>query len=301
MTALAMTRQRAAGFLPMIAVTLFWGFNWPVVRILLATCSPWTLRAAGLSGGALILFAAAKLTGTPLTIPRRYWREVMIASVLNIATFNICVVFAQLSMPTSRAAILTFTMPLWSSLFAWALLGEAIDRRRLAALAVGVAGLGVLSAPFMAVIAQGGVPFGLVYVLVAAMSWALGTVYMKGHKVDAPPLAITAWQVAFAAVLCTVAMAVVETPRLDLSKWPQLSAFVYHIFLAQGLAYLLWFNVLGRLPAATASIGTLLTPVFGVVGSVLLLGDWPTRLDVAGLGLIICAVLIDQLRPSQSR
>ena len=287
----------ATTLLPMFGAAIFWGFNWPIVRIMLATSPPWSLRAAGLTGGAIVLFAAAKLSRTPLAIPRASWIDLAVAAVLNVAIFNICTVFAQLSMPTSRAAILTFTMPLWTTLFAWMFLGEAIDRRRMAALSIGVAGLGVLAAPFWPVIAEGGVPFGLIYVLGAAISWALGTVYMKSHAIPAPALAITVWQVALSAVICVTAMAMFETPRLDLTAQPQLLAFIFHILLPQGWAYILWFNIVRRVPAATAAIGTLMVPVFGVLGAVVLLDDWPAPLDMLGLALILGAVLLDQLRP----
>jgi drug/metabolite transporter (DMT)-like permease len=275
---------------------LLWGFNWPVVKIMLATASPWTLRAAGLTGGALFLLLLSRLTRTSLSIPRAHWRTLIIASILNVALFNICAVFAQLTMPTSRAAILTFTMPLWASLFAWGLLGETIDRRRALSLALGLIGLGVLAVPFWPILAAGKVPFGLVYVLGAAISWALGTVYLKGHPVPVRPLASTTWQVVIAAVICTICMGLFETPHLDLTAAPQLSAFLYHVVFPQGVAYLLWFDLAGRVSASTAALGTLLVPIFGVAGAVALLGDWPTPLDLTGLALILSAVILDQLR-----
>jgi drug/metabolite transporter (DMT)-like permease len=288
--------RQASGLWRMWLGALLWGLNWPIVKIMLATASPWTLRAAGLTGGAVFLVLLAKLMGTSLSIPRAHWRTLVIASILNVALFNICAVFAQLTMPTSRAAILTFTMPLWASLFAWAMLGEHIDRRRAASLALGVLGLGVLAVPFWPVLASGQIPSGLVYVLGAATSWALGTVYLKGHPVPVPPLASTTWQVVIAAIICTVCMALFETPHLDLTAWPQFSAFIYHVLFPQGVAYLLWFDLARRVSASTAALGTLLVPIFGVAGSVALLADWPTPLDLVGLGFILCAVLLDQLR-----
>ena len=280
----------------MWVTALLWGFNWPIVKIMLATSSPWTLRAAGLSGGALFLLAATQITRTSLAVPRAHWRTLIIAGTLNVALFNIFAVFAQLAMPTSRAAILTFTMPLWAAVFAWAMLGEKIDGRRASSLALGALGLSVLAVPFWPVLASGEIPFGLVYVLGASISWALGTVYLKGHPMPVAPLASTTWQVVISAVICGVCMALFETPRLDLSAQPQLWAFLYHVVFPQGIAYILWFDLTRRASAATASVGTLLVPIFGVAGAVLLLGDWPTALDLAGLALILMAVLLDQLR-----
>ncbi len=291
-----LAKSRPSGLWRMWLAALMWGLNWPIVKIMLATSSPWTLRAAGLTGGALFLLVLARATGTALVIPRAHWWTLVVAGTLNVALFNIFAVFAQLSMPTSRAAILTFTMPLWATLFAWVLIGEKIDGRRAVSLLLGLMGLGVLAVPFWPILASGAVPFGLVYVLGAAISWALGTVYLKGHSIPAPPLATTTWQVAIAAVICCVCMGLFETPHLDLTGRPQLLSFLYHVIFPQGFAYMLWFDFARRASAATASTSTLLVPIFGVAGAVVLLGDWPTSLDLAGLALILCAVLLDQLR-----
>ena len=292
------TSPRVTNLAMLVGTALFWGFNWPIVRIMLETNSPWSLRAVGLTGGALFLYATTRLRGVSLSVPRVHWRDLFLVSMLNVAFFSIFTIFAQLSMPTSRAAILTFTMPLWATVFAWLLLGDTIDRRRMAALGLGVVGLAVLASPFWPVIQQGGVPFGLVYVLGAAMSWALGTVWMKGHPIVAAPLAVTAWQVIIAAAVCSLAMLAFEHPHVDFSTTPQLLAILYHVTFPQGVAYILWFGIVRRVSAVTASLGTLLVPVFGVLGSVLFLGDWPTRLDLVGLALIVSAVVLDQLRPA---
>jgi drug/metabolite transporter (DMT)-like permease len=108
-----------------------------------------------------------------------------------------------------------------------------------------------------------------------------------------------AWQLAIAAATCTVMMMLLERPRLDLTMPTQLAAFVYHVLFPQGLAYLLWFSLVTRVSAATAAIGTLLVPVFGVAGTVVLLGDWPSGLDTIGLVLILIAVGVDRIRLSK--
>jgi drug/metabolite transporter (DMT)-like permease len=274
---------------------LLWGFNWPAVKIMLETAGPWTLRAAGLSCGAAILLAVTRLAGQSLQIARKDWLTIAVAGLLNVAGFNIFAVFAQLSMPTSRAAILTFTMPLWAAVFSWVFLGETLDRLRSVSLALGAVGIGVLSVPFWPIVQAGGLPFGLVYVLGAAISWALGTVWLKARPVTADPLATTAWQVLIASAVCSAGMLAFEVPRLDLSRPEAAVAFAYHVALPQAAAYVLWFSLIRTVPASTAAIGTLLIPIFGVIGSIALLGDWPTPLDVAGLVLILTAVAVDQI------
>ncbi len=277
------------------AATFFWGLNWPAVKIILPTASPWTLRAAGLAGGAILLTLAARFSGASMVIPRAEWGRLAVASLLNIAAFNICAVFAQMNLPTSRATIITFTMPIWAAILGFLFVGERIDRLKTISLLLGVAGLCVLGVPFWPVIREGGVPVGVVYALGAAIAWAAGTVWLRKYPLSSPSMPCTAWQVILGAVVCTIGMILFETPHLDLSRPEAAIAFAYHIALPQALAYVLWFGLIRDVPASTAALGTLLIPIFGVAGAVLILGDRPTALDLIGLALILAAVAIDQI------
>lgn len=273
---------------------LFWGLNWAAVKIMLAAISPWTLRAVGLACGGAVLATVTRATGTSFAIPRESWRHVFVASLLNVAGFNVCAVFAQMTMPASRAAILTFTMPFWATLFGFVVLAEPIDRLRAVSLTLGAAGLAILSSSFWPEIAAGQIPFGLLYVLGAAISWAAGTVYLKQHRVAAAPLTLTTWQVLIAAAVCSLGMLVFEAPRFDLGEPRVAAAFAYHVLLPQAASYVLWFSLVARVSTSTASLGTLLIPVFGVIGAVIILGDRPTPLDLAGFALMLGAVVLDQ-------
>ena len=149
---------------------LFWGLNWPAVKIALTGFSPWAIRALGLGCGAALLAMLAKTLGRSLAIPAGHRTSLFISAMLNVAGFNMFVVFAQLAMPSSRAAILTFTMPMWAALFGAMFAGERIDGLRAMALASGAAGLTLLSKPYWPELASGSIPRGLIYVLGAAQS-----------------------------------------------------------------------------------------------------------------------------------
>jgi drug/metabolite transporter (DMT)-like permease len=82
--------------------------------------------------------------------------------------------------------------------------------------------------------------------------------------------------------------------------WPEhwfWIALGFHVLFAMALGYLVWFDVVARLPGGIAALGTLLVPVVGVTGAMLLLGERPTASDIAGLVLITAAAAI-VLRPS---
>lgn len=277
--------SRALLLVPLLGV--LWGFNWPAVRICLDEIPPWTLRASGMTFAGLVLVVIALASGVRLSVPRAHWPRLIVAGFLSIAAFNILLAFAQLAAPTSRAAILTFTMPIWAALMARAWLGEALDGRRLMGLALGAAGLLALGVPL---IASGRFSFGLALALTAALSWALGTVVTKRWPVAAPALTVAAWQLLVGGAAGAIGMLMFEgVPELKPLSPRVATAFAYHIVGAQALAYAIWFTVVARLPAGTASLGTLMVPAIGTLGSVLLLGERPTGFDWLGLALVIAA------------
>ncbi|MBN9448150.1 MAG: DMT family transporter [Bosea sp.] len=279
------TASRSLLLVPLLG--LLWGFNWPAVRISLTEIAPWTLRAAGMTFAGLVLVAVALARGIPLAVPREQWSRLIIAGFLSIAAFNILLAFAQLMAPTSRAAILTFTMPIWATLLALPILGERFDRRRLLGLGLGISGLVCLGLPL---IRSGQFSPGLALALLAALSWALGTIVTKRWPVAAPALTIAAWQLLVGGVAAGLGMLVFEGLPVPKLLSPKVAAALsFHILGAQALAYFLWFVVVARLPAGIASLGTLMVPAVGALGSVLLLGERPTATDWLGLALVVAA------------
>ncbi|MEA2782012.1 MAG: hypothetical protein QOK29_3556 [Rhodospirillaceae bacterium] len=290
------TAERAKARASVVLLGLLWGLNWPAVRIALGDLTPWSLRASCLGVGALAVFALARLRRRPLTVPPGRPRlHLAVLGLLNVAFFNLLIAFSQLATATSRAAIVTYTMPIWTTLLARLVLGERLTRRRILALALGAAGIAILSLP----LATAGFPVGILYALGAGLSWAAGTVYLKWARIVADPIAIAAWQLAFGALAVACGMAIFEgVPHL----WPLhpavIAAVIYHALLGIGLAYFLWFEIIARLPASTAALGTLLVPVVGVLSAMLLLGERPTVPDIVGFVLVFAAAASVILQPN---
>lgn len=278
---------------------LLWGFNWPAVRISLTEIAPWTLRAGGMTFAGLALVVVALARGISLKVPTAHWPRLIVAGILSIAAFNILLAFAQLMAPTSRAAILTFTMPVWATLMAWPMLGERFDRPRLIGLGLGIAGLLCLGLPLIR--AEQLSP-GLALALLASFSWALGTIVTKRWPVAAPTLTIAAWQLLIGGAAAGIGMLAFEgMPVPKALSPPVAAALTFHILGAQALAYFLWFTVIARLPAGIASLGTLMVPAVGALGSVLLLGERPAASDWLGLVLVVAASGVILVSPKPGR
>ena len=284
--------RRGLDLLAILALALFWGLNWPAVRTALFELPPWTLRTLGLGAGALFLFGVAGLRGQRLLLRRSEIAPVLVAGFFTVTAFNLLLAFAQLAAPTSRAVIVTYTLPVWTVIFAWLFLGERLDRRRWFGLGFGIAGLTALGWPL---VREGSFSVGLFLALLAGMGWALGTIVMKRFPVSTPPMSLAAWQLAAGSLVAAAGMAVFEPQVLERGvAWGALRyetwiALFHHIVFSQALAYLIWYRLLMRLPAGTVSLSTLMVPAIGVFSSVLLLGETPTLADFLGLALMTAA------------
>jgi drug/metabolite transporter (DMT)-like permease len=291
--ALAVPRPRAS--LAPLAITLAfaWGLNWPAIKIVLGEVPPFLLRTVGLGAAAVLLLAFAAVQGRRLLPPRESWGGIAAAAVLTIVAFNFCTAFAQLHTTTSRAAVLTYTMPMMSALLAWALLGERLSRRGALAVVLGAAGILTLAAPALQAAAgvsltSGWRPLaGPLFSLGAAFAWALGTIVTKKLPPVHDRVVATAWQLAFGGLCGGVAALVAgEAWPVRLST-PVAWALGYHVVVAMAFAYVLWYRLLDSASATVSSLTALAVPVVGVIGAMWLVGDRPSGADWAGFALVL--------------
>jgi drug/metabolite transporter (DMT)-like permease len=273
--------------LMLVALCLVWGSTWPIMRIALSEVPPFTMRTLSSLVGALMLFVLCLAMGRKLRLPGfKGWVHIFIAALLNVASFSVFSTFAQLNAATSRVAILAYTMPIWAVILSWIFLRERPTGMQPIAIALCAGGLAILIYPLTAA----GIPLGIVLALATGVSWAAGTVYLKWARVEADPMAIALWQVVISLFVISACMVLFEgggdfhTAHAD-----GLVATVLSGLLGTGTAYGLWFTIIRRLPAMTASLGVLGSPVIGVIASVLILGERPTGADIVGFTLILAA------------
>jgi drug/metabolite transporter (DMT)-like permease len=288
-------------------LALCWGLNWPIIKIVLGTVPPFTLRWFGLGAGGLLLLGFALWRRQPLwsAAMQGQWGRLLVAGLLNVAGFNLCTAFAQLSTSTARASVLTYTMPMISALMAWLLLGERPDRRRAAALALGSAGIALLAWPVLLRVSAGDVDArtlrGLAMPLLAATAWAAGTVHAKRWPLAGDRVVLTAWQLLIGAACGAAGAALTGEHWPAEMPWPVVAALAYHIVVATAFAYVIWFVLLARFSATVASLTTLAVPVVGVLGAMALVGDRPALLDWLGFALVLGGAALVALRLGPAR
>ncbi len=281
--------------LMLVTLCFIWGTTWPLMKVALNEIPPLSMRAVAAALGALTLYLLCVVMRRSLRLPSaKAWGHVVIASLLNITGFSLFSAFAQLAAATSRVTIVAYTMPVWSVLLAWPFLGERPSRMQWTALGLCAMGLSILIYP----LTGSGVPLGIVLALATGLSWAAGTVYLKWAQVAADPMAVASWQMTMAFGALTACMFAVDG-HLDLHGLKPAGTFatVWTGVVGNGVAYALWFPVVKRLPAVTASLGVLAVPVVGIVQSFLILGEVPTTSDMIGFALIFAASACVLLTP----
>jgi len=259
-------RPSPLGLILLAIASVGWGLNFPIMKHLLTEWPP--LSSRGLSGvaGAAALALVVLARGQTLDVPRTMWLRLLLVSTLAITGWVAFMGLALLWLSASEAAVLGITIPVWVAFLAWPILGERLSPLRAVSLMVAFAGVVVLIGGngFAASVEK--LP-GIVLALAGAIGVGLGTVLTKHFPLNMPPLPLAAWQVGLGCLPVAIIGLLVEQPQVAALSWVGWASLLNMTLIQFCLCYVCWFAALERLPAATASIGTLLVPVVGVLAA----------------------------------
>ncbi|MEO8536002.1 MAG: DMT family transporter [Betaproteobacteria bacterium] len=293
----------ARAALPILILTLVWGCNWPVLKMGVSELAPLTFRALTLPLAAAGLLAVARLSGDSIRVPRALWPRVAVLALFNIAGWNGFVLFGVQQLPAGRSAILAYTMPIWATIIAVILLKERLSGRKLAGLALGIAGMAVLIGDQIAIVRAA--PTGALMIITAAIVWAIGTVLLRKWQPAIPQNALSGWMMligwiplALLAPLFDPQPLAVELGRLSARGW---FALAYNVFLAGTLAHWAWFSLARTLPVTVSSLSSLPVPVVGVFAGIVLLGERPGPQEWVALALVVAALFTVLFQPGARR
>jgi len=276
------------GLLLLAALSLFWGLNWPIMKVVLSEVPPLYFRAVCLLGGGSGLLLVARASGISSRVAPGQWPRLCALSLFNVAGWNVFAVYGVLLLPSGRAALLGYTMPLWGVMLSVWLLGEKLTARRGAGLLLGIAGIFVLMSGSLEGMLQA--PIGAACMIAAAVSWAFGIVLMKRLPVKMPTIALTGWSMLLAGIPIAGAALALETAPLAVpSFWPAFG-LAYNVLIAFMFCYWAWNRIVLMVPVAVSSLSSLTTPLIGVLGGVVLLGEVLGWREIAAALLILAAV-----------
>ncbi|MBX2878605.1 MAG: DMT family transporter [Granulosicoccus sp.] len=282
---------RFASIIMLLCVGLLWGLNWPALKFMMAELPVFTIRAIAFPCAALVLVIIALLQGHSLFVVRGQRIPLILTSIFLILGFNMLTSLGQSLTEASTAAIIAYTMPAITAALSAIYLREHLDQRILTAIALGMCGLAVLAyQDFVSLVSS---PTGLIVMLLAAISWAIGNVMVKATDWTLHPAAFAAWLFTIATMISWPIVLFLEPiDQLRIPSASVIATMVFHVLGPMVTGYLLWSTLLSRLPATVAALSILTAPVVGVVSAVFFLGDSLTAPKIVSLSLIIMSIII---------
>lgn len=296
----AARRTLPSAYILLAALSLFWGLNWPVMKIALGSIPVLPFRALCLLASGPTMLAFAALRRDPIALRRHEIGPLLLAALFNVTLWHLFSAYGVSLLAAGRASIIAYTMPAWAMLLARIVLDEPFGSRGALSLALGMGGIAALLLPEFRHISAA--PLGALAMVLAAISWGAGTVVMKRFRWGCSVAALTGWQASLGGLPIVLAAVIVGPfPGLDHADVRTIAALGYIIVFGMLFSQWAWFKVLGQLPVMVASIGSLTVPVIGVLSSALLLGERVGAPEIVALTLVMAALTLVLLRPARPR
>jgi drug/metabolite transporter (DMT)-like permease len=278
----------------MLMLCLTWGFNQIAIKLVLPEIPPY-LQAMLRSAGALaVIVAIAAIRRTPLFVRDGTLKIGLFCGVMFGAEFVL--IFHGLEYTSaSRAAVFLYTAPFFVAAGSYQFLGERLRAVQWTGLAVSFAGVAfAIGVPQPDVDAK--VLLGDLMVVGGAVLWAATTLCVKATKLGrCPPEKALGYQVAVSIPVLGLAAGLAgETiPRIPGAL--TLGLMAWQAIWVVGMTFLIWFSLVKVYSASKLSAFTFITPLIGVAGGYLIMGDRLTpAFGVAAILVVVGLYLVNK-------
>jgi len=287
--------QRGSGsvsaFVHLGAVYVIWGSTYLAIRLAVrgdAGFPPFLLGVFRLALAGTVLLGWARLRGLRVRLSRSDALTLLAAGILMWPLANGLVNFAEQRADSSYAALLLGSLPIWTAVI------EAISHRRRPSwflglsLLVGFGGLGLLTAPRLAVAGAADV-LSIAALIVAPVSWALGSVLQIRRPVAVSPLVTAGYLHVFGCVgFVVLSVATKETWQTPAAEaW---GALGYLVLAGSVVAFTSYVRVLHLLPTSVVMTYAYVNPVIAVLLGWAMLGETVNGTILVGMGMILVGV-----------
>lgn len=269
-------------------LTLVWGTNWPLFRIALDELPVWSFRTMVLAAAISVLTAILLVRGESFAVPKDKWWPLMAASAMNIGVWNIATSLAVLYVPSGHASVLAYTMPLWVAVIGFAVFGQKLTGRLLAAILIGATAVVALMAPNFRDYAQA--PLGLFFGLLAGFCWAVGTFVVKRTSWPGMGLSLTFWQVLLAFPPIALGAFIIDGLPTHWPSTKALAATIYTGAIPMALGTATWFALVKLLPAQVAALSSIAIPIVAIVSGILILHEPLSVLQTAAIASTVISL-----------
>ena len=273
-----------------VLVAMLIGGNFTALKFALDHTGPMLLAAMRTILGGTFLVSLALLRGERFPTDRTVLGRIFVVSLSITTLSSALLVFGVSRVPAGFASLMSSTMPLFTACLSVFLLRTTISRLGAIGLIVGFAGTAVLASPALDGDAR---LVGVLALLVSAMAWAFGTVFMKWKDFSAvSPIMLVGVQLLMsAATLLPFALIVEGAGDTDWS----LGLFVPLLYAgipANAVTFTLIATVVRRATPTQAASTAYMIPLFGVFFGWLIRDELLGFAELTGGALIVAGVSI---------
>ncbi|TWT02473.1 DMT family transporter [Planomicrobium sp. CPCC 101079] len=286
---------RAMGLLLFLVV--IWGVSWSIYKVALEFTPP--ILFAGirsLLGG--LMLGLVLLPSWKRIRWRENWRAYCVSALLNAVFFYGLQTMGLEYLPGGLFSVLIYFQPVLIGIFAWLWLGESMTALKITGLLAGFFGIAVISADSF-----GGalsVP-GIILALLAAVSWALGVVFVKKVSDTVDSMWMVSLQFIVGGVILTAVGTVVESWTDIIWNTSYFIGLGFGSTLGIPVAFVIYFHLINRGEASKVAAFTFLVPLIAVLTGTFFLQEPVTYTLVIGLVLIVSSIYLVNRQPKKSK
>ncbi len=292
-------------WLALLALYIAWGSTYLAIRLAVETIPPFFMAGTRFLVAGLIVYTWRRLAGDPKPTPAQ-WRNAAIVGVFLLVGGNGGITWAEQHVPSGITALIVAAMPLWVALLdALRPGGKRPTWQTAAGVLMGLAGIIILVGPAEFNGGQAGANLiGISAILLAALSWAIGSIYGRGADLPKSALQSAGMEMLTAsAELFLVGLVTGETSRLNLAaiSLSSLAGLVYLIVVGSLIGYVAYAWLLKSAPTSLVVTYAYVNPLVAVLlGSLLASEVLSARVFIAA-PLIIAAVALTQWKRAQAQ
>lgn len=286
-------QNHLAVIIALISIYILWGGTYLGMRIALQSFPPFLLAGTRNLTAGILMVAFLRARGAPMPA-RKEWLGAALIGVLLLIGGNGGVTFAEQWVASGLAAVAIGAVPLWAALFA-GFLGRWPTRFEWCGLVLGFAGLLLLNLGHGLSSTN---PLGTIVLLIAPVSWALGSVLSRRVPLPKGFMATAAQLLCGGALLLIIGLASGER----MTRMPDPAAIWAMLFLIGGgslIAYTAYGYLLSHVRASLATSYAYVNPVVAVGLGVWLAGEQISLIGLIAMLIILSGVVLVTLGQGQ--
>ncbi len=294
------TRASQTDWLIFLALGFMWGSSYLFIKLAVDDFGTFSLVGLRLMVGAILLWIVVRIARQPLPRDRKTYGHLLVMAIINITIPFLLITWAEQSVESSLAAILTSPVPLFAIvLSAMFLPDEPIRVNGLVGLAVGF--VGVIIIVSRGLTGSGSSVAGELALLGATVSYACGAVYSRRNVRGLAPMIPAVFQVTFAAIITGAIAIAFEQPWTATPDAEAVFSILWLGILGSGLAYLAVFRLFAHWGATRTTTVAYVIPVVGILLGYLVLQEPIDARIILGTFLVATGIFLVNSRFGRRR